>query len=162
MCYEEDRGGQWEPYSYFFMTYAEQNYLMTNFWPRGLEDDHGLSWNSTMRMRPSLGGNVHLLNFFADEQHELSNGDEVHVKVYDNGSFYLSGGYDYRHANGTNLLDHPFFGEMSNWHFCWDWSASGMLWTINWVSSFPPMNPSCEPVQLFQEYRKVQEPDGRW
>lgn len=124
---------------------------MTTIYEPGHEDEPAHAFPSKLRVTPSLSGNVAGLSFKPDIFSSWRGADVV-VSSFPNGTLYMFGGYDYSQNNATDRQPIPHFADSTNWHSCWAWTISGMMHSVEWVSSLPPMNPSCEPVQLTRKY----------
>ncbi|OTB04632.1 hypothetical protein M426DRAFT_320747 [Hypoxylon sp. CI-4A] len=66
----------------------------------------------------------------------------------DNGTIYLTGGYDDSSFNATPPTSVSTLGNLTNFHLCYQYTGGYYYRSIAWVSTQPPHNPSCEPVDL--------------
>lgn len=123
---------------------------MTIYAP-GHENERADAHPAPMRFDLSLHGNVLGLEFKPFPQGYFGTADMV-VSISDNGTFFMRGWPDYRHSNETYPSPMIKFPDSANWHLCWRWSPGNMRHALAWVTTLPPMNPSCEPVQLIREY----------
>jgi hypothetical protein len=74
----------------------------------------------------------------------------VYLSCYpDNGTlYYSSGSVDDRDFNETRPSYESTFGNLTNFHLCYQYVGGYYYRSISWVQTLPPQNPSCEPVDL--------------
>jgi hypothetical protein len=69
----------------------------------------------------------------------------------ENGSLYISSAVDDSNFNATYPSPSPYFQNISNFHLCYQYYSGYYYQSIAWVTTQPPQNPSCEPVDLSLE-----------
>ncbi|KAI0019708.1 hypothetical protein F4780DRAFT_792994 [Xylariomycetidae sp. FL0641] len=67
----------------------------------------------------------------------------------ENGTFYVEASDD-THFNETTPSGEPTL-NLENFHLCYQWTNSYYYYSIAWVTTPPPQNPSCQPVTLRME-----------
>ncbi|KAI1403292.1 hypothetical protein F4819DRAFT_451554 [Hypoxylon fuscum] len=103
---------------------------------------------SSMQLNPSSwGSNVFTALIFPG----VEDGTSVYYHP-ENGTIYMAGGYDDSSFNETYPTPIPTLGNLTNFHLCYQFVGGYYYQSIAWVSTLPPHNPSCQPVDLsFQE-----------
>ncbi|KAI4860213.1 hypothetical protein F4820DRAFT_437499 [Hypoxylon rubiginosum] len=90
----------------------------------------------------SWGSNVYTALIFPG----LDGGNSLYQS--ENGTLYMYGGYDDSSFNSTYPTPIPALGNLTNFHLCYQFTGGYYYRSISWVTTLPPHNPSCEPVQL--------------
>ncbi|KAI1474120.1 hypothetical protein F4774DRAFT_401620 [Daldinia eschscholtzii] len=98
---------------------------------------------SSMRLEPNFGSNL----FTALIYPGVEDGTYVYFHP-NNGTLYMYGGYDDSSFNSTYPLPAPSLGNLTNFHLCYQFTGGYYYQSIAWVSTHPPHNPSCQPVDL--------------
>ncbi|KAI1381063.1 hypothetical protein F4677DRAFT_402009 [Hypoxylon crocopeplum] len=101
---------------------------------------------SSVRFYPSFGSNVMTALIYPS----VEDGTAVYYHP-ENGSLYVNGGYDDSQFNTTYPNPVPSLGNLSNFHLCYQFTGGYYYNSIAWVSTTPPRNPSCQPVDLSLE-----------
>jgi len=105
---------------------------------------------SAVELRPLMGSNVHHALIPMGYQRPTM------FALGENNTLYIPAVWDDSHANGT----HPYWDEdqkdLSNFYLCWQWIELYWWYSVAWVATHPPHNPSCEPVTLTLEYHPSQ------
>lgn len=70
------------------------------------------------------------------------------LNYQDDGSLYINGGTDDSNFNATAPFPTPQLGNLTNWHLCYQFTGGYYYQSIAWVTTQPPQNPSCAPVNL--------------
>ncbi|KAI1382851.1 uncharacterized protein F4822DRAFT_98686 [Hypoxylon trugodes] len=104
---------------------------------------------SALQFQPSFSSNVLLGLIFPG----VEDGTAVYYHP-DNGTLYINGGYDDSTFNATYPNPVPTYGNLTNFHLCYQFTGGYYYQSIAWVSTQPPHNPSCEPVDLAIEELK--------
>ncbi|KAI1641950.1 uncharacterized protein F4817DRAFT_354298 [Daldinia loculata] len=98
---------------------------------------------SSLRLEPSFGSNVYTALIYPGVE------DGTSVYFYpNNGTLYMNGGYDDSSFNATYPTPPPSLGILTNFHLCYQFTGGYYYHSIAWVSTQPPHNPSCQPVNL--------------
>lgn len=73
----------------------------------------------------------------------------LYVSVFENGTLYLPGGADDTANNETYPSPVEYFGNLTNWNLCYQFTGGYYYYSIGWVfGTQPAQNPSCQPVDL--------------
>lgn len=102
-----------------------------------------------MNLYPSYGSNVAVPLFYPGYSYTPGT---TYVSVSDNGTFFQPGGIDDTSNNATYPDPVKYYGNLTNWHVCYQFSGGYYYYSLAWVYGIgPPQNPSCQPVQLTME-----------
>ncbi|KAL7624541.1 hypothetical protein AAE478_006108 [Parahypoxylon ruwenzoriense] len=102
-----------------------------------------ISVPSAMRISSNWGSNVQTALVFPG----LEGGTPVYYHAA-NGTLYIQGGYDDSSFNSTAPTSPPTLGNLTNFHLCYQYTGGYYYHSVAWVSTQPPHNPSCRPVDL--------------
>ncbi|KAI1139468.1 hypothetical protein F5Y05DRAFT_411657 [Hypoxylon sp. FL0543] len=98
---------------------------------------------SAVQLIPNFASNV----FTALIYPSVEDGTAVYYHP-ENGTIYLNGGYDDSSFNATYPSPGQTLGNLTNFHLCYQFTGGYYYQSIAWVSTSPPHNPSCQPVDL--------------
>ncbi|KAI0131486.1 hypothetical protein F4814DRAFT_406173 [Daldinia grandis] len=98
---------------------------------------------SSLRFGPSFGSNVYTALIYPG----VEDGTSVYFHP-NNGTLYMNGGYDDSNFNATYPNPPQSLGNLTNFHLCYQFTGGYYYQSIAWVSTQPPHNPSCQPVNL--------------
>ncbi|KAH6658507.1 hypothetical protein BKA67DRAFT_533660 [Truncatella angustata] len=100
---------------------------------------------SALQIFLNLGSNVNTALFYPgiDEYTSLQKADD--------GTLFISGGVDDSSFNSTYPNPTTYLGNLTNWHLCYQYTGGYYYQSIAWVTTQPPHNPSCVPVDLTLE-----------
>ncbi|KAI2601813.1 hypothetical protein GGR54DRAFT_634490 [Hypoxylon sp. NC1633] len=101
---------------------------------------------SSLRFYPSFGSNVMSGLIYPS----VDDGTSVYFYP-ENGTLYVNGGYDDSRFNTTYPVPAPSLGNLTQFHLCYQFVGGYYYNSISWVSTQPPHNPSCQPVDLTLE-----------
>lgn len=103
-------------------------------------DGNAATQVSPMQLSPSWSSNVAAGLFQPGETY-------TYLGYDDSRKLYISGGYDDSSFNATRPQPAPV-GPLYNWHLCYQYTGGYYYQSVAWVSTDPPHNPSCEPIDL--------------
>ncbi|KAH8664513.1 hypothetical protein BX600DRAFT_550538 [Xylariales sp. PMI_506] len=151
LCYEEtllDLGNEYADFYYNYTSYdsttgeVSQPGLIT--WLLPYNEGNTTSYETeALQIELNYASNVNAALFYP--------GDETGASFYyypDNGTLYIAGGVDDSSFNATEPEIFPSAGALTNFYLCWQYIDGYYYQSIAWVTSSPPHNPSCEPVNL--------------
>ncbi|KAI2616398.1 hypothetical protein GGS26DRAFT_578467 [Hypomontagnella submonticulosa] len=98
---------------------------------------------SSVRFLPAFGSNVMTALIYPS----VEDGTAVYYHP-DNGTFYINGGYDDSKFTTSYPNPVPAQGNLTNFHLCYQFTGGYYYQSIAWVSTQPPQNPTCQPVDL--------------
>ncbi|KAI3320832.1 hypothetical protein HD806DRAFT_537895 [Xylariaceae sp. AK1471] len=142
LCYDEQVPADNYFYQFFYNYTLDESNIKTGyiiFILFSTEEEEVIP--SAMRLEETPGSNVNLafIPIGFDNPNTFSLGDD--------GNFYVAGLMDDRNWNETK----PEFGgnrDLANFHLCWQWAGLYWYYSVAWVTTLPPQNPSCQPVNL--------------
>lgn len=97
---------------------------------------------SAMQIQPSWGSNVATPLFYPGLSYE------TYVSYDEAGALYLQGGVDDSDNNATYPSPPTYLGNLTNWNLCYQFTGGYYYYSVGWVFTQPPQNPSCQPVDL--------------
>jgi hypothetical protein len=140
-----------ETYQQFYFNYSSYDPTTGEVYPYGwlewelpFNDGSGTIQTapSALQIELNLGSNVNAAILFVGISEYTS------LQHYDNGTLYISGGPDDSSFNATYPDPPAYLGNLTNWYLCYQFTGGYYYQSIAWVTSQPPRNPSCEPVDL--------------
>ncbi|KAK6073320.1 hypothetical protein SCUP234_05472 [Seiridium cupressi] len=153
LCYVDGPLNETYTYQQFYFNYSSYDPTTGEVYPYGwieweLPFTSGESGEvetepSALQIILNLGSNVNTALFYPGIS-EYTN-LQFHPE---NGSVYISGGYDDSNFNATYPSSPTYLGDLTNWYLCYQFTGGYYYQSIAWVTSQPPSNPSCAPVDL--------------
>lgn len=151
LCYVGGALNTTATYQQFYFNYSSYNPTTGEVYPYGwLEwelqyiglDNEIATTPEALQIFLNLGSNVNVALFYPGYNQYTS------LQKDENGVLYISGGYDDSNFNETYPNPIPQLGNLANWHLCYQFTGGYYYQSIAWVTTLPPHNPSCQPVDL--------------
>lgn len=138
-----------DTYEYYYLNATEDNGTQgLLIWQLPVSAGNGTIQHvpSPLTLEANYGSNVGVPLFYPGLGYSAS---EVYVNVFENGSLYLHGGPDDRTNNATYPQPPLYFGNLTNWALCDQFTGGYYYYSIGWVyGTQPAQNPSCQAVDL--------------
>lgn len=162
LCYEAagvDVPGSYD--QYYFNATSPNGTQGLLIWELPLSNGNGTTdyVPSAMTLFPNYGSNVAVPLFYPGVSYSTGT---TYVSLSDNGTLYLSGGVDDRNNNATYPNPVQYFGDLTNWNVCYQFTGGYYYYSIGWAFNQPPQNPSCQAVQLTIEPVSAADSVMRW
>ncbi|KAI0123442.1 hypothetical protein BJ170DRAFT_641838 [Xylariales sp. AK1849] len=155
LCYSDGDVNSSATYNQFYYNYSSYNPDTGEVYQPGFitwlltfsGSDDGLDTEpEALVIEPNLSSNVQVALFYPGLD------DATYINYYpDNGTLYIDGGPDDSSFNATYPSSTSSLGNLTNFHLCYQYTGGYYYHSIAWVSTQPPHNPSCQPVDLSLE-----------
>ncbi|KAJ4418097.1 hypothetical protein N0V82_005760 [Gnomoniopsis sp. IMI 355080] len=151
LCYEASGDGVPSSYNEYYLNATSPNGTQgLLIWELPLNNEDGTTdyVPSAMTLGLNYGSNVAVPLFYPGYSYSPGT---TYISVSDDGTFYLPGGVDDSNNNATYPDPVQYFGNLTNWNLCYQFTGGYYYYSIGWVFTQPAQNPSCQPVQLTME-----------